>query len=72
MFRGAKLEEMLLREVSLTALVRSYLIDEFFDFSYLNKENKFFDRSDGREGKFLISIVFVDSGFDSDVSYLFI
>lgn len=71
-FRGAKLEEMPSREVPLTAPVRSHSTDESPDLSHPNKENKPFDRSDGREGKPLTSTGSLDSGLDSDVSHLFI
>ncbi|XP_020611177.1 ankyrin repeat domain-containing protein SOWAHC-like [Orbicella faveolata] len=66
-FRGAKLEEMPTREGPLTP-VRSQSTDESPDLSHPNKENKPFDRSDGRDGKRLESTGSVDSGLDSDGS----
>lgn len=70
-FRGAKLEEMPAREGPPTP-VRSQSTDGSPDLSHPNKENKPFDRSDGRDGKRLVSTGSVDSGLDSDVSYMFI
>ena len=66
-FRGAKLEEMPVRE-GLPTPVRSQSTDVSPDLNHPNKENKPFDRSDGRDGKRLVSTGSVDSGLDSDVS----
>lgn len=65
------MEEMPTREGPPTP-VRGLSTDASPDLSHPNKENKPFDGSDGRDGKPLVSTGSVDSGLDSDVSYIFI